>query len=127
MVLDEGPTVRVVGLELGVPGLSTPADLSSFDLQVAIPAPVAGLSTGPDGLRVLARPVPGSGELWVGGGLEQVREVKSYDPAGLAVRVDLPFDPPLVAKDGKMSVPSGPGVGIADVAELIKGAEPVKE
>jgi L-alanine-DL-glutamate epimerase-like enolase superfamily enzyme len=36
------------------------------------------------------------------------------------------FDPPLKAKDGKMSVPSGPGVGIADVENLVKGAEPVK-
>jgi L-alanine-DL-glutamate epimerase-like enolase superfamily enzyme len=33
------------------------------------------------------------------------------------------FDPPLTAADGKMSVPSGPGVGIADATELIKGAE----
>ncbi len=36
------------------------------------------------------------------------------------------FDPPLRAKDGEMSVPSGPGVGIADVESLGKGAEPVK-
>ena len=36
------------------------------------------------------------------------------------------FDPPLEAKDGKMSVPSGPGVGIAEVENLVKGAEPVK-
>ena len=33
------------------------------------------------------------------------------------------FDPPLKAEDGKMSVPSGPGVGIADVGELVRGAE----
>lgn len=32
------------------------------------------------------------------------------------------FDPPLRVKDGKMSVPGGPGVGIKDVAALLKGA-----
>ena len=36
------------------------------------------------------------------------------------------FAPPLVAKNGKMSVPSGPGVGIVDVGELVRGAEVVK-
>jgi L-alanine-DL-glutamate epimerase-like enolase superfamily enzyme len=32
------------------------------------------------------------------------------------------FDPPISVKDGKMSVPQGPGVGIRDVAEVLKGA-----
>jgi len=32
------------------------------------------------------------------------------------------FDPPLTVKDGKMSVPSGPGVGIKDLKGLLKGA-----
>jgi L-alanine-DL-glutamate epimerase-like enolase superfamily enzyme len=32
------------------------------------------------------------------------------------------FDPPIRVKDGKMSIPSGPGVGIKDVAALLKGA-----
>ncbi len=32
------------------------------------------------------------------------------------------FDPPLVVEDGKMSVPSGHGVGIADVRGVLKGA-----
>jgi L-alanine-DL-glutamate epimerase-like enolase superfamily enzyme len=32
------------------------------------------------------------------------------------------FDPPLSVKDGKMSVPQGPGVGIRDVAAVLKGA-----
>jgi L-alanine-DL-glutamate epimerase-like enolase superfamily enzyme len=35
------------------------------------------------------------------------------------------FDPPIKVKDGKMSVPSGPGVGIKDVAGLLKGAQEV--
>ena len=35
------------------------------------------------------------------------------------------FDPPIKVKDGKMSVPSGPGVGIKDLAELLKGAKEV--
>ncbi len=35
------------------------------------------------------------------------------------------FASPIRVKDGKMSVPSGPGVGIADVAGLLKGAEEV--
>ena len=32
------------------------------------------------------------------------------------------FDPPLTVKDGKMSVPSGPGVGIKDLRGLLQGA-----
>jgi L-alanine-DL-glutamate epimerase-like enolase superfamily enzyme len=35
------------------------------------------------------------------------------------------FDPPLAIKDGKITVPKGPGVGIVNVAEVLKGAEPV--
>ena len=35
------------------------------------------------------------------------------------------FDPPITVKDGKMSVPSGPGVGIKDLAGLLKGAAEV--
>lgn len=35
------------------------------------------------------------------------------------------FDPPLSVKDGKMSVPAGPGVGIKDVAGLLAGAKEV--
>jgi len=33
------------------------------------------------------------------------------------------FDLPIKVKDGKMSIPSGPGVGIKDVAGLLKGAK----
>jgi len=32
------------------------------------------------------------------------------------------FDPPITVKDGKMSVPGGPGVGIKDLAGLLKGS-----
>jgi L-alanine-DL-glutamate epimerase-like enolase superfamily enzyme len=32
------------------------------------------------------------------------------------------FDPPITVKDGKMTVPSGPGVGIKDIKGLLKGA-----
>ncbi len=35
------------------------------------------------------------------------------------------FDSPIRVKDGKMSVPTGPGVGIKDVAGLLKGAKEV--
>jgi L-alanine-DL-glutamate epimerase-like enolase superfamily enzyme len=35
------------------------------------------------------------------------------------------FDPPIRVKDGKMTVPIGPGVGIRDVPELLKRAEEV--
>jgi L-alanine-DL-glutamate epimerase-like enolase superfamily enzyme len=35
------------------------------------------------------------------------------------------FDPPIVVKDGRMTVPSGPGVGIKDLAALLKGAREV--
>lgn len=32
------------------------------------------------------------------------------------------FDPPITVKDGKMSIPSGPGVGIKDLKGLLEGA-----
>ena len=35
------------------------------------------------------------------------------------------FDPPIRVKDGKMTVPIGPGVGIKDVAGLLSGAQEV--
>jgi L-alanine-DL-glutamate epimerase-like enolase superfamily enzyme len=35
------------------------------------------------------------------------------------------FDPPLHIRDGMLSVPEGPGVGIRDVAGVLKGAKPV--
>ncbi|MEO7650799.1 MAG: mandelate racemase/muconate lactonizing enzyme family protein [Bryobacteraceae bacterium] len=35
------------------------------------------------------------------------------------------FDQPITVKDGKMSVPSGPGVGIKDIAAVLKGAKEV--
>ncbi len=35
------------------------------------------------------------------------------------------FDPPLEIKDGRITVPKGPGVGIKDVGELLNGAKPV--
>lgn len=37
------------------------------------------------------------------------------------------FDPPLRIVDGALSVPRGPGVGIADPKEVLKGASAVKE
>jgi len=36
------------------------------------------------------------------------------------------FDPPLRTTDGTLTVPKGPGVGIADPKEVLKGAEVVK-
>jgi L-alanine-DL-glutamate epimerase-like enolase superfamily enzyme len=35
------------------------------------------------------------------------------------------FDPAITVKDGKMTVPNGPGVGIRDVAAVLKGAKEV--
>ncbi len=32
------------------------------------------------------------------------------------------FDPPISVRDGRMTVPTGPGVGITDLAGLLKGA-----
>jgi len=36
------------------------------------------------------------------------------------------FDPPLAIGDGSLTVPRGPGVGIANMAEVLEGAEPVE-
>ncbi len=33
------------------------------------------------------------------------------------------FNPPLSIKDGALSVPSGPGVGITSISDVLKGAE----
>lgn len=35
------------------------------------------------------------------------------------------FDPPIQVKDGRMSIPTGPGLGIKDVASILKGAKEV--
>jgi L-alanine-DL-glutamate epimerase-like enolase superfamily enzyme len=35
------------------------------------------------------------------------------------------FDPAITVKDGKMTVPTGPGVGITDIAAVVKGAKEV--
>ena len=35
------------------------------------------------------------------------------------------FDPPIQVKNGRMTIPTGPGVGIKDLAGLLKGAEEV--
>ena len=35
------------------------------------------------------------------------------------------FDPPLKVKDGSFVVPTGPGVGIINVRDLLKDAQPV--
>ena len=35
------------------------------------------------------------------------------------------FDPPLEIRDGSITVPKGPGVGIKDIGVLLKGAKPV--
>ena len=35
------------------------------------------------------------------------------------------FDPPLEIGDGALRVPSGPGVGIANISDVLRGAEPV--
>ena len=37
------------------------------------------------------------------------------------------FDPPLKIVDGAITVPKGPGVGIADPKEILKGATVVKD
>ena len=35
------------------------------------------------------------------------------------------FDKPIQVKDGKMSIPAGPGVGIKDIGAVLKGAQEV--
>jgi L-alanine-DL-glutamate epimerase-like enolase superfamily enzyme len=35
------------------------------------------------------------------------------------------FDPAISVKDGRMSVPPGPGCGIKDIAAVLRGAEEV--
>jgi L-alanine-DL-glutamate epimerase-like enolase superfamily enzyme len=35
------------------------------------------------------------------------------------------FDPPITVKDGKMTVPSGPGLGFKDLPGLLEGAKEV--
>ncbi len=47
---------------------------------------------------------------------EYKRNVEKYDTW---------FDPPLKINNGALSVPKGPGIGITDIAEVLKGAKPV--
>jgi len=52
-----------------------------------------------------------------------VRDPGAYQEYKLgADRYGAWFDPPITVKDGKMSVPDGPGVGIRDLTGLIEGA-----
>lgn len=62
----------------------------------AVPAGVRALAAGEGGARLAVDP---QGELFAGGGVEQVREVTGYDPMDLRVTVDAPFAPPVVPGD----------------------------
>jgi hypothetical protein len=63
----------------------------------ALPEPVGGVAAGPEGLRLVA--LTASNDLAVGGGVEQVRTITSYEHDTQTVFVDDPFDPPFEAGD----------------------------
>jgi hypothetical protein len=54
-----------------------------------LPGSATSIGTGPDRLLVLA--LPGSDELYVGGGVEQRRTIRSYDPRGQIATVSEPL------------------------------------
>lgn len=63
---------QVLGIDVG---RSSPP----FAVGPPIPGDIAGMASGPDGLRILA--VPSLRGLWVGGGIEQEREITGYQSA----------------------------------------------
>ena len=73
-------------------GLGTALGRPPFAPLSPIPGPVTHVATGPEGLRILTSP---TGELIVGGGIEQRRTVSNFDSLGQRVTVSSPFTPPL--------------------------------
>jgi hypothetical protein len=74
------------GIDLGGPELG-----EVFEITAELPDGVRALSTGPDGLRLVA--LESSNDLAVGGGVEQVRSISAYDARVQAVTVSVAFDP----------------------------------
>ena len=77
---------EIVGRALG----GTTAN-GGFELANGLVDGGGGLAAGTDGLLLLA--LPGSNDLAIGGGVEQIRSVTAYDPNGQVATVDAPFEP----------------------------------
>ncbi|MCI0346841.1 MAG: FG-GAP-like repeat-containing protein, partial [Chloroflexi bacterium] len=83
---------QLVGLDLGAKGGN-----AFFPIGEPSASEIASVASGPDGLRLLAR--PGQDELRVAGGVEQRRTIRAYEPQSPALpreqraEVDPPFDP----------------------------------
>jgi hypothetical protein len=83
-----------LGLRRDVPGAS---QIERVRVSGALPATATGLATGP--VALIAFVDPGPGELYVGGGIEQVRRIEGYDPARQGVSVEAPFQPAVQTGD----------------------------
>ncbi|NOT31815.1 MAG: VCBS repeat-containing protein [Planctomycetes bacterium] len=80
---------QLMGIDLGAQGGN-----AAFAIGSPQASGIAGVASGPDGLRLAA--VPGENELLVAGGIEQRRTILALDPQALRVQravVDPPFDP----------------------------------
>jgi hypothetical protein len=77
------------------------------------------LALGPDNLRVITTDDPCT-PIWVGGGVEQAREITGYEPQTGAVLVDTPFAPLLKpadawrVRDTSSGIPTNPDIEVLD-------------
>jgi hypothetical protein len=69
---------------------------AAFQVLAGIPNGCRGVAAGPDGLRMFTS--TGANEIWVGGGVEQVRAIAAFDPAVCVATVSSAFAPALDAK-----------------------------
>ena len=106
---------------------------AAFQIAGGIPNGVRGLAAGPDGLRMFA--LPATNDLWVGGGVEQVRTISNFDDATCTATVGSAFAPALDATrtwkivDAMIPLPaSGSGIDhsfVWDSSDLVAGGDVV--
>jgi hypothetical protein len=106
---------------------------AAFQMAGGIPNGCRGIATGPEGLRMFA--VPGANDLWITGGVEQVRPITAFDPANCRATVGSAFAPAIDATrtwkivDAMIPRPaSGSGIDhvyVWDSSDLVAGGDVV--
>ena len=106
---------------------------AAFQIAGGIPNGCRGLAAGPDGLRMFA--MPATNDVWLGGGVEQVRPIAGFDGATCTATVASAFAPALDATrtwkivDAMTPRPaSGSGIDHAfvwDSSDLVAGGDVV--
>jgi hypothetical protein len=93
LVLTDDPGAAYPGRELRAVDLNGGGGGTAFQIAGGIPNGCQGLATGPDGLRMFA--MPAANDLYVAGGVEQVRTIASFDATKGEATVTSPFAPAL--------------------------------